>query len=90
MFTLRNEELPEGIVALMTPLLLLPLVIVAAIRPRRGGQLLIGAAAISAAASLWSLVGASGTSVQDAAPLIGLDGAIGALGLAFWWSARGA
>lgn len=86
MFTLRNDELPEGMVALATPLLLVPLVIGAAAWPRPGGQVLMPAAAVSAGAYLWSLVGALDTSIDQAAPLLGMYAAICALGLAFWWS----
>lgn len=87
MFTLRNEDLPHGIVALGTPTLLVPLVIGAAVKPREGGRALIAAVAVSAAAYLWSLIGASETSLTETAAFVGLYAAIAALGLAFCWSA---
>lgn len=86
MFTLRNDDLPEGMVALATPLLLIPLVIAAAARPRRGGQLLITAAAVSAGAYLWSLMAASGSSMEGVTAMLGLYAGICGLGIAFWWS----
>lgn len=85
-FTLRNEDLPEGMIALATPLLLLPLVIAAAVWPRVGGRLLMTAAALAAGAYLWSLVGASGTSIEEVTAMLGLYAAVCALGIAFWWS----
>ena len=86
MFTLRNEDLPEGMIALAAPLLLVPLAITAAVRPRLGGQLLTTAAALSATAYLWSLMAVPGSAMEEVAAMLGLYAAICGLGVAFWWS----
>lgn len=86
-FTLRNEDLAEGMIALAAPVLLVPLVFVAAVRPRGGGQLLVAAASVSAGAYLWWLVAGAGTSPEEVAAMLGLYVSICALGGAFWWSA---
>ncbi|MGQ0814067.1 MAG: hypothetical protein ACT4O1_06330 [Gemmatimonadota bacterium] len=85
-FTLRNEDLPEGLVALMTPVLMVPLVIVALVWPRPGGMAITFSAAVSAAAFLWSLVGSPAAAPAQVTAMLGLYAALGGIGAAFWWS----
>ena len=49
-FVLRNDELPWALLALLTPLLLIPLVLFSVFIPRFGGILLISFAVFSAMA----------------------------------------
>lgn len=47
-FVLRNDELPWALFALLTPVLLIPLVLLSAFKPRLGGILLIVFSVLSA------------------------------------------
>lgn len=87
-FVMTNEEIPEGYIALLTPLLLVPLVVLAAVWPRMGGRLIVFASLLSAGAFLWSLVDGPQGSMGQVAGMLGLYGAIGVLGAAFWWVER--